>query len=767
MRGRGEIQAKLAGILLLLAAMGGSLQNASAADGVTTVPAPIFQNGNDLPQPNADSDPSVRRFLDFYNPRLSKPLPGNLTAKDIIPFPSDQTDNVAPVPERHAFVTASVCTDCHDATVVKSDAQPSMAFADANRKLLANWSMVGEWRGTLMGHAGRDPVFQAQVETERTHNPVIAPAVDNICFSCHASMGQRQIAEDTGKKILFSNCMMYSTQAGGNPHPSECGDLSGPHYAKYGMLGRDGISCAMCHSIGPANGQWREAGGAFRWEIFYGAQDPTIPSRESPPGPPYPFTSNFQYNTDKLYVPDAGIDKSQRPMQMLGLADVERSAPLKDSSLCGSCHVVIVPKVSAAYAPGGQVPGKPGKVYTSDPLSDPNMGLAYEQTTFLEWMNSAYGFNAPSGKNVQCQGCHMPGVHVAGSGHPGKIDVVNLGPQWGVPYRPQQYTRHDFVGANLFATEMFAQFAGILGITLGDAKVPASTAYSMVNAEEMYLETGAGGASLDAPPAATLSITSLARDPAQKQLTVVLKVVNNTGHKFPSGVNLRRAFINFSVLDGGGRILWSSGRTNEQGAIVDGSGKVLDSEFTKDPEKLQPNYRLIKEQDQVQIYELRNSNETGELTTQILRLFNEVKDNRVLPQGWKPRESYTRADTYLGLSMQPVADVTAPHGGRRDMNPSGAEVTYQIDLSKLGGKPAKVVAAMEYQTTPPYYLADRFNDGEQPATGKRGTNTERLIYLASRLNTNLRLRSVAPSGPKFDVMKNWTMTISSVEQKIK
>jgi hypothetical protein len=751
----------VSGIIFFLMAAALSLQNASAADNVTTDPAPVFQNGNTLPKPNKDNDPAVKNFVDFYNQHVVKPLPGNLTAKDIIPFPSDKTDAVSrtwdyKVPEPGApkpknFATSNICAECHDGVVVKAGVQPNMTFVDSHKKLLANWSPYGEWRGTLMGLSGRDPVFQAQLETERIHNPVLASAVDNVCFKCHASMGQRQIDQDTQGKTPFSNCMMYATLAGDNRHPQECGDLSGVDYAKYGMQGRDGISCSMCHSIGPSNGNWKDDKGNFKWDVFYGAASAVIPTREDPPGPPYAFTSSFQYNMDKLYVPNEGIEKTQRPMKMSGLAEVERNPYIKESSLCGSCHVVIVPKVPVGY--------------TGNPFTDPNVKLAYEQTTYLEWMNSSYGFNAQSGKDVQCQGCHMPGVHIASSAHPEKSDVVNLGQQWNVPVQPRQYARHAFTGSNLFTTEMFAQFNGILGITLGDKTVPPNTADTMVNAEEKYLETASGGVSNQVLPAVSLSIRKLVNDPKAKKLTAIVKVSNNTGHRFPSGVNLRRAFINFEVLDRDGKTLWGSGRTNPQGAIVDGAGEILKSEFTKIPKELQPNYKLIKRQDQVQIYELRNSDEKGVLTTQILRLFGDDKDNRLLPQGWKPKEQYKPGMMYLGLDMHTVADVTTPH--EKDINESGSEVSYEVDLSQIKGRPVRVRVAMQYQATPPYYLADRFNDGEQPGIGRRGANTERLIYLASRLNTNLKLKNVSQSRPQFEVMKNWTMTIDNIEQQIK
>src|SRR5205823_9130468 len=96
-------------------------------------------------------------------------------------------------------------------------------------------------------------------------------------------------------------------------------------------------------------------------------------------------------------------------------------------------------------------------------------------------------------------------------------------------------------------------------------------------------------------------------------LSARVTVINRVGHKFPSGVGFRRAFIEFSVLDVNNKVLWASGRTNEVGVIVDGSktpvpvaGELwwnVDCSARIDPEARihQPHYQMITRQDQVQI----------------------------------------------------------------------------------------------------------------------------------------------------------------------
>ena len=85
----------------------------------------------------------------------------------------------------------------------------------------------------MMGLAGRDPIFHAQLESEKTLYPSQAEFLDNTCYRCHGVMGQRQVELD--KNQPFKHSMVYAK-------PDE------PD-GKYGALARDGVSCAACHRI--------------------------------------------------------------------------------------------------------------------------------------------------------------------------------------------------------------------------------------------------------------------------------------------------------------------------------------------------------------------------------------------------------------------------------------------------------------------------------------------------------------------------------------
>jgi hypothetical protein len=99
-----------------------------------------------------------------------------------------------------------------------------------------NLSISGEWRYSMMGLAGRDPVFFSQLNSEVTlhgnlknHPGQGKEFVQDLCLHCHGVMGQRQYHDDTGR--FFTRDILQDSNS------------------MYGALARDGISCAVCHRI--------------------------------------------------------------------------------------------------------------------------------------------------------------------------------------------------------------------------------------------------------------------------------------------------------------------------------------------------------------------------------------------------------------------------------------------------------------------------------------------------------------------------------------
>jgi hypothetical protein len=364
---------------------------------------------------------------------------------------------------------------------------------------------------------------------------------------------------------------------------------------------------------------------------------------------------------------------------------------------------------------------------------------------------------------------------------------------------------------NLFVHEMFQQFPNILGLVTNDGAVPPDTVLNLQNAEETILSHAPTTVALSVctPGSSDQSCKSVQGDATS--LTYQVTVANLSGHRFPTGAGFRRGFLEFRLLDANDKTLWVSGAVNAQGAIVDGSGNVLATEFPPTDQKyqssfLQPHFGTsvnpaITQQSQVQIYEVRATDEYGKLTTSTTRLFGGAKDNRIPPTGWIPPYDCSGARTpataqpgtmVKGLDQFVLSRITAPDkitgtGSTAKIEPGSAfsdpdfctpgrdrasgiagvdHVLYKIPKTALKGQVAKVKVVMHYQTIPPYFLRDRFLDGRQTASEGGavglGAATERLLYVSSRLNMNID-NTIPDQGnlPK-QVAQNWTMDIGTV-----
>ena len=593
------------------------------------------------------------------------------------PLPFSTYDHVVQGPRpdgQKLFITSSNCMACHNAVQLYS-VKPNMTHYEnpkpgqiVPQTTATNLSPYSEWRYSMMGFSGRDPVFFAQLESERALYPEIADRIDQTCLSCHAVMGQRQFARDSKPDALFTNKLARAEP--GSPHE------------KYGALSRDGVSCMVCHQMLPEGlGTPAQYSGKFK-----------LPEKSNQVFGPYEKAATLPMETAMGLTPKHGPH-------------------LSDSKLCASCHAVKLPSL------------EPGRKYTdkefAELLEKPS-NSHHEQTTYLEWKNSNFSTEQAGAKKGQsCQDCHMPRSY---QDQPLRFKIANIEDETfpEVDHRASddklrlelrdRYSRHALHGINLFVIEMFNQNPWLLGVQRRDNLFPCANVKSGF---DLAIESGRKMAT---EQTATVEILSAKRD--GKRLIVQVQVTNLAGHKFPSGVNLRRAFLEFKV-QAGDKTLWVSGATDKWGVIgklVDGKFNRLDTEFLKD-NQYQPHHRTITREDQVQIYEHLIADSKGDLTTSFLRLEKPVKDNRLLPQGWK-------ADG-------PDADATHPVGTDDDpdyRDGTGKNVvTYEIPLDVPDAEAITVSATLYYQTLAPYYLQQRFALTDQP-------DTQRLNYLVSHLD---------------------------------
>ena len=637
------------------------------------------------------------------------------------------------------FVTSDQCIGCHSAgtTGLQFDmTQPATA------SLLLNISPYGTWRGSPMGLAGRDPVFFAQLASEtQTFHRDYSPTVQDTCLGCHGIEGQRQFGIDTPLQTN-GKCEPFARDTV-NAVPYPVGDPVAK-LAQYGALARDGISCAACHHM--------VLGADQTAPVENQPQNICVKQRQAELNPTLTgfaktFTGSFFVGPpDRLYGP---FDEPKtKPMNHALGIDPAHNPAIESSELCGSCHTVHLPVRS-----GGAT-----------------VGDVYEQSTYPEWAFSAYRTGVSPdgplpfgpGKLAQsCQDCHMPNKNLAGNPYPSKIAAIqeytnfpaadNTLPPDDIDLTVRNgFAKHTLVGLNVVLLEMAKQFPELLGIRVGDPMLGTMGIDSIPASEAAMVDQALN-------KTVTVAVSDLAND--GQSLSAKVTVTNHVGHKFPSGVGFRRAFVEFDVLDANNNVLWSSGRTDANGIIVDDKGAPIvgelwwkdDCSARIDPlaRLHQQHYQEITLQNQAQIYQELvstppptgvstivpmcgpHAHPAGELTTSFLSICSKVKDNRLLPQGFlslSDREAIARA---LGADDK-MAEETDPAGVGGDpdyINGGGGDsLIYRVGLDAFNGKnkPVAVRATLYYQPTPPFFLQDRF------CTAK-GADMARLQQISSNL----------------------------------
>ena len=297
------------------------------------------------------------------------------------------------------------------------------------------------------------------------------------------------------------------------------------------------------------------------------------------------------------------------------------------ASLCATCHTVYTPVVDDQGNVVGNFP---------------------EQTAYLEWANSSYGSN-PAGQ-LSCQACHMPTA--SGS------TAISNNPTTLTARSP--FYQHAFIGGSSLILNIMSAHVNELGISASTDQMQAT---SQLTSAQLGSKAG------------QVSVVSSALE--NGVLKVTLSVSDQTGHKFPTGFPSRRAWIQFTVTDSTGKVVFESGKPNADGSI---SGNDADSKSGA----YEPHYDVITSSDQVQIYESIMSDTDGKVTYNLLKGAGYLKDNRLLPTGFDKTTAPSDAGVYGGAL------------GDANFTGGSDQVTYQVSL---GGKgPYTVTARLLYQT---------------------------------------------------------------------
>jgi len=329
-----------------------------------------------------------------------------------------------------------------------------------------------------------------------------------------------------------------------------------------------------------------------------------------------------------------------------------------DSLVCATCHTV---QTRALNDDGSE-----------------NGGQVLEQAPYLEWENSRW-----PGALGTCVSCHMPERDNANqvidtpiARNPDGTDDPTL------PSR-SPYRRHVLVGGNTLVPAILRDNAELLGVTAPPEAFDAVIAEARNN-----LNFSACSVSLS--PAYLIDGTL--------QFSVTLDP--QTGHKFPTGIPLRRAWLQTRVWDGTGALVYESGVADYTGRIRGADGAPLPSELAGGP--ISPHYQEVTGPDEVPIFEAILADVDGLPTYRLMQGAGFYKDNRLLPQGWS--------------ANHPNAALVAPVGvdGDPDWQTAGDRVEYALPVGELT-RPLTVEVQMFYQPLAPRFAAELFASGTPEA----------------------------------------------------
>ena len=261
---------------------------------------------------------------------------------------------------------------------------------------------------------------------------------------------------------------------------------------------------------------------------------------------------------------------------------------------------------------------------------------------YQEWLHSDY----PGTRS--CQSCHMPEV-----GEPVNITAVYGQPREGM-------RRHEFLGGNFFMQRLLNGHRDELGVNA----LPTELTFAAERTTE-FLKT----------QAAHVTIRNL--QTSAQGLAVEVLVENLTGHKLPTAYPSRRAWLHVLVRDKDGRSVFESGALNPDGSIV---GNDNDA----DPLRFEPHYSQITSPQQVEIFEPILKDAQGRVTTGLLAAVGYLKDNRLLPSGFKKE------------SADPDIAVVGDAAEDPNFTDQGSIVRYVVDTGGALG-PFHVEAELWYQ----------------------------------------------------------------------
>ncbi|MBK9262846.1 MAG: hypothetical protein IPM54_23965 [Polyangiaceae bacterium] len=311
------------------------------------------------------------------NPSSSGGTGGNTDPPIELPPPMG---DIAPVniTATDRFATHSQCAQCHF-----GGPETTLLHDPAGNDI----SPVYLWRSSMMAFAARDPYYLAIFGEELLKQTNDKAFVETTCTRCHAPAGSVE-HEQTGGHLTFDSLM-----SGDTPETN---------------LGRDGVTCTLCHQIADEN-----------------------------LGKTASFTGGFTIGYErKIYGPH--LVPKVDPMQLIVNYTPTSAGHITTSEVCATCHTVVIPIM------------KNGK----------KQGDFLEQAPYLEWKNSTYSPGVP------CGTCHMP------TKDDNMVDLESPIAKWpdGLPPR-KPFGKHRFSGGNAYMLRLLADNVAFTGSTVPSSEL--------------------------------------------------------------------------------------------------------------------------------------------------------------------------------------------------------------------------------------------------------------------------------------------------------
>lgn len=364
----------------------------------------------------------------------------------------------------------------------------------------------------------------------------------NVCSSCHGPVNESDPYSTwssskkaySGRNPLFRAEMTIANQLIDNagyfcmrchmPFSFVTGHALEPSGEALNDFDMDGVSCHLCHSM---------VDPIFDPEVSPPEDESILAALESVP----------QHYGNGMFVLDPdGVRRG--PRDALAAHDTIHSPFHTSANQCGTCHDV--GNVLLSKQPDG--------TYWFDTLNEPvpdeDPWTHFPiQRTFTEWKLSEFastgvdmegrfgGDGHPTGVMHSCQDCHMPRT-------PGFSSPFG---QW-----YPDLARHDFSGASAWGLEMIGLFWE------GDPQVDPKAIQRGIDRATDMLER-----------AATLEVS-------QHGAALNVKVVNETGHKLPTGhIEGRRVFVTVRLFDEFDQLVHEYGAYDAAKAVLDEESTVV------------------------------------------------------------------------------------------------------------------------------------------------------------------------------------------------